>query len=67
MMEVEVWLVVNDAEESEVYTSEEDAAEHELSGVVRTLKITVKVPVPKPVEVVVTVPEEPNAATVAVN
>jgi hypothetical protein len=65
-MEVEVWLVVNDAEESEVYTDESDAEDHGLKGAVRIVKITVKVPVPKPVEVTVTVPEEPTGAAVQV-
>lgn len=65
-MEVDLWLVVNADEEHEVFTDEDDANGHGLSGPCRIVKITVKVPVPKPVEVVVTVPEEPDTATVAV-
>lgn len=66
MMEVEAWIVVNADEESEVYAMESDAKEHGLTGAVRIVRVTVKVPVPKVVEVAVTVPDEPQAVTVKV-
>ncbi len=66
MMEVEVWLVVNADEEYETFTDEDEANGHGLSGPCRIVKITVAVPVPKAVEVVVTVPDEPTGAAVQV-
>lgn len=63
---VDVWVVVNADEESEVHATEEDAHDHGLKGPCRVIKIAVTVAVPKAVEVAVTVAAEPDAATVAV-
>lgn len=67
MMEVEAWVVVNADEESELHSTEDDANGHGLSGPCRIVKITIKVPVPKAVEVTVEVADEPDTATVTAN
>lgn len=63
---VEVWVVVDIDGDSEVYTSRDEADGHGLTGPVRMVRMDVTVPLPKVVQVQVTVAAEPDTATVAV-
>lgn len=65
-MQVEVWVVVSEGEDYAVGVDEESAAEAFESNVAnltdagstRRIRVTLTVPVPKPVELTGTVPEE---------
>lgn len=74
-MTVEVWVIVDDASEYEVGTSESDAIERykenvaeEDSGTrgIRRVKLSVTVPLPETIELAVAVPAGDPAATAAV-
>lgn len=66
MQEIEVWVIVDEDGEYAVAT-EQDAAEEAYDESVggsdcrRAIKITLKVPLPKPIELRGEVPEEPVA------
>lgn len=72
MIEVQVWVMVNDQGEYVAHDDDEQLAaeyadrigEIAEAGGIRRVKITVKVPLPKPLEVVGTVVEEEPAAAV---
>lgn len=71
LLEVEVWVKVDANGDYEVGTNEDEAKERFDENIGsdllhRFVKVKVRLPVPKPVEVTVKVPDEPTAASVQV-
>lgn len=65
LVEVEVWVLVDETGESQVGSDPADFdADPELAT--RLVRVTVKVPPPRQVEVAVTVPDLPDDAAVTV-
>lgn len=74
MVEVDVWVLVDehgnavvDGDPDNIGTRwEEEIGERSSSDATRLVKVTVKVPLPRPAVAVVTVPDLPDDAAVAV-
>jgi len=65
MVEVEVWVMIDQGGEYEV-AKEADELQAPAGMASRLVKVTVSVPTPKAVELVATVADEPAAAELAV-